>query len=113
MSKLPLAQRLEDLLTPLGATILQANHDIAYRMLVVKEVNPPAAAEAVATMGKIVSPRELLAAPVRSDADADCVLAGLLLWHDCLDRSHEISQSISSESGSYWHAIMHRREGDF
>ena len=33
--------------------------------------------------------------------------------HDYLDESHRISQSIKSASGSYWHAIMHRREGDF
>ncbi len=30
-----------------------------------------------------------------------------------LDRSHEVSQSLTSAEGSYWHGIMHRREGDF
>ena len=40
-------------------------------------------------------------------------LAGLWLWHDFLDESHTISQSLESPEGSYWHAIMHRREGDF
>ncbi len=30
-----------------------------------------------------------------------------------LDESHEISQSIDTPVGSYWHGIMHRREGDF
>lgn len=38
--------------------------------------------------------------------------AGLLLWNDDLDASHTISQSINSSTGSFWHAIMHRREGD-
>ncbi len=48
------------------------------------------------------------------DADmADCCLAGLWLWHDFLDRSHDFSQEIHSNSGSYWHAIMHRREPDY
>ncbi|WP_432798606.1 hypothetical protein [Poriferisphaera sp. WC338] len=39
--------------------------------------------------------------------------AGLWLYADQLERSHRISQSISSPTGSYWHGIMHRREGDF
>jgi hypothetical protein len=38
--------------------------------------------------------------------------AGLWLLHDYLDESHTISQGVHSPSGSYWHAIMHRREPD-
>jgi hypothetical protein len=30
-----------------------------------------------------------------------------------LDESHNISQRIDTPEGSFWHAIMHRREGDF
>jgi hypothetical protein len=44
---------------------------------------------------------------------ASCCIAGVWLLHDFLDESHTISQSIETPSGSYWHAIMHRREGDF
>lgn len=44
---------------------------------------------------------------------ASCCVAGLWLWHDFLDRSHDYSQEIHSSSGSYWHAIMHRREPDY
>ena len=58
-------------------------------------------------------PEQLLDAPVRSPDDARAVLAGLWLYHDCLNESHEVSQSISSATGSFWHAIMHRREADF
>jgi hypothetical protein len=39
--------------------------------------------------------------------------AGLWLYVDDLDRSHALSQSILTPTGSFWHAIMHRREGDF
>ena len=39
--------------------------------------------------------------------------AALWLYVDELDRSHEISQNIKDATGSYWHGIMHRREGDF
>lgn len=44
---------------------------------------------------------------------ASCCLAGVWLLHDFLDESHTVSQSIETRSGSFWHAIMHRREGDF
>jgi hypothetical protein len=44
---------------------------------------------------------------------ASCGIAGVWLLHDFLDESHTISQGIETPSGSYWHAIMHRREGDY
>lgn len=44
---------------------------------------------------------------------ADACLAGLWLYADGLDQSHQISQSIETPTGSFWHGIMHRREGDF
>jgi hypothetical protein len=52
-------------------------------------------------------------AAVRDRDMAAACLAGLYLYHDFLDESHTISQSISTSTGSYWHGIMHRREGDF
>jgi hypothetical protein len=58
-------------------------------------------------------PQDLLTAPMTSRDDARALLAGLWLWFDWLDESHRISQGIDTPSGSYWHAIMHRREGDF
>jgi hypothetical protein len=39
--------------------------------------------------------------------------SAIWLYVDDLDRSHTISQGISGPIGAYWHAIMHRREGDF
>jgi hypothetical protein len=44
---------------------------------------------------------------------AACCIAGVWLLHDYLDESHTISQGIDTPSGSFWHGIMHRREGDF
>lgn len=40
-------------------------------------------------------------------------LSGLWLLAGDLDRSHTISQDLGSAEGSFWHGIMHRREGDF
>lgn len=45
------------------------------------------------------------------DAPATC-RAGLWLLHDFLDESHSISQDLDTNEGSFWHAIMHRREPD-
>jgi hypothetical protein len=44
---------------------------------------------------------------------AQCCLSAVWLLHDYLDESHRISQEIETSDGSYWHGIMHRREGDY
>lgn len=44
---------------------------------------------------------------------ANAMLAGLWLAHNDLEASHQISRTIGTPTGSYWHGIMHRREGDF
>jgi len=44
---------------------------------------------------------------------AACCISAAWLLHDELDKSHTISQGIDTASGSFWHGIMHRREGDF
>ena len=46
-------------------------------------------------------------------AQKSLCMSGLWLLAGELDRSHSISQNIESAEGSFWHGIMHRREGDF
>jgi hypothetical protein len=49
-----------------------------------------------------------------SDSDmARCLRAGLYLRFNFLDESHTVAQGIHTVEGSYWHAIMHRREPDY
>jgi len=50
---------------------------------------------------------------IDDDAMARACLAGIWLHHNFLEESHQISQSIATPTGSYWHGIMHRREMDF
>ena len=57
--------------------------------------------------------RSLAGAKIVDFTASRCCLSGLWLWHDFLDESHHISQDIDTADGSYWHAIMHRREGDY
>jgi hypothetical protein len=98
-----------DLLSPAAREIVEANADAAYTRLVVRGDGwPPARA-----MLSGLRPESVLTTPARSPDDANALLAGLWLWHDWLDESHTLSQSIHTETGSFWHAIMHRREGDF
>ncbi len=51
--------------------------------------------------------------PVRDARMARCCLAGLWLRHNFFDESHALSQEIETPSGSFWHAILHRREPDY
>jgi hypothetical protein len=46
-----------------------------------------------------------------SDMAAAC-RAGLWLAFNFLDESHALSQELHTADGSFWHAIMHRREPD-
>jgi hypothetical protein len=43
---------------------------------------------------------------------ADACRAGLWLAFNFLDEAHAISQDLRTPEGSYWHALMHRREPD-
>lgn len=47
------------------------------------------------------------------DAHApEAALGGLFLYFSCDDDCHEIVQNLDSPEGSFWHAIVHRREPD-
>lgn len=60
-----------------------------------------------------VTPEQLLTLPVKNSDDASALLAGAWLWLDGLHECHAIAQDLIGPTGAFWHAIMHRREGDF
>jgi hypothetical protein len=97
-----------DNLSPTGRKVLQLNPD-GYRRLVVTTGGSPETKDIL----EGIQPDELVVGGARRMEEARAMLAGLWLWHDWLDESHTISQGITSQTGSFWHAIMHRREGDF
>lgn len=76
--------------------------DQALSQLVVSRGASP---ELVEELSKILREPGIAGRPV--------LAAGLWLYIDELDRSHTVSQQIEDATGSFWHGIMHRREGDF
>jgi hypothetical protein len=103
---------MQDPTDPLSATarhLLKLNPG-AYRSLVPQDGGLIEAKDLLET----VKPAQLLASgTMNRHDDGEAMLAGLWLWHDWLDESHAISQKLHNATGSFWHAIMHRREGDF
>jgi hypothetical protein len=101
----------DDMLSDPARLILHSRKADAYARLVVA-----GRSETGAGLRQQIAPLTadaVLASPPRSRDDAEALIAGLWLWHDFLDESHAISQGLHTPTGSYWHAIMHRREGDF
>jgi hypothetical protein len=98
-----------DALSEKGRQLLRLNSQQAYERLVVEGGGNEEAKQLL----RDLKPADLLARPVKRTEDAQALHSALWLWHDWLDESHTISQQIHSATGSFWHAIMHRREGDF
>lgn len=108
MTQLDVVSVHRDVLSPLAREVLVLNLAAAYQELVPTAGNPQAM-----RLLSSATPQALLSAPAASTDDASALLSALWLWHDHLEESHRISQSLENETGSFWHAIMHRREGDF
>ncbi|MEL7497519.1 MAG: hypothetical protein AAFN77_07905 [Planctomycetota bacterium] len=56
---------------------------------------------------------ELVLGDVSNQDLAKCCLSGIWLLFGELERSHDISQVIKTQEGSFWHGLMHRLEPDF
>jgi len=109
MPDLPVSPALDAVVSPLVLSLLRQAGPNAYGKLIVAGPTPPSAHQALAG----VTPERIISLPIKNLDDAQAALAGLWLWHDALAESHGISQDLVSPTGSFWHAIMHRLEGDF
>ena len=56
---------------------------------------------------------EALSATTLRSRQQELIRSAVLLWHDDLEASHVISQSMENADGNYLHGIMHRRELDY
>jgi hypothetical protein len=85
--------------------------------LLVPERGPPLDAgrpnETVRSKLAALSPSDVVGRMPADPEMAAACLSGLWLWHNFLDESHRLSQDLHTPTGSYWHGIMHRREGDY
>ncbi len=100
-----------DPLSPLGRQILKLDAGRAYEKLTVTGLGRLEAKHLLDD----VAPEQLFPDPKAMPGrdKARCVLSALWLWHDWLDECHTICQAVHTAEGSFWHAVMHRREGDF
>lgn len=98
-----------DLLSPAAVAVLKFDADRAYRALVVPTKRGDAE---VAAMLRALAPANVLEGG-RVHPLLDVALGAMWLWHDFLDEAHKIAQDEESPEGSWLHAIVHRREGDF
>jgi hypothetical protein len=109
MPDLPLSESPDPAVTPLTLTILRQAGPNAYGSLVMSGPTPALAHQSLDS----ITPDQLISKPIRRIDDARAALAGLWLWHGAMAQSHAISQELASPTGSFWHAILHRLEGDF
>ena len=97
-----------DLLSAQAVAVLKFDADNAYRTLVPTRRGD----DEVRAMLQSLSPANLLENG-RVHPLLDIALGAMWLWHDFLDEAHKIAQDNETPEGSWLHAIVHRREGDF
>jgi hypothetical protein len=98
-----------DFLSTAAEKILKDQRATAYQKLVVKGATPASARELLGHL----KPTDLLAIAIKDREETNAVLAAMWLYLDGLDESHRIVQDLVGPTGAFWHAIMHRLEGDF
>ena len=101
-----------DILSVKAREILRLHAATAYGELVPSSASCTGGSEARELLASL-APDQLLNRFTANRDDGQAMLAGLWLWHDFLDESHKAAQQLETPNGCYWHAIMHRREGDF
>lgn len=109
MPQVDLIAAVSDVLSEPVRRLIELNRPFAYQKLVTRG---PGSEPSHRDLSKL-STSHVFKSNQYSVEAAQLVIAGLWLWHDWLDECHNIVQKVHGAEGSYWHAIMHRREGDF
>jgi hypothetical protein len=95
--------------SPLAAELLAEEEDLLLRLRPAEPGSPDALRRI-----REAKDHELTGGAVLADPTYPrLVRAGLLYAYDAIDESHRIVQEIASSQASYWHGMLHRREGDF
>ena len=64
------------------------------------------------TLVQLENKPELLGGIIRDQQMASCCIGAMWLKADFFEKSHRLFQDIPTPTGSLWHGISHRREGD-
>jgi len=95
--------------SPLANELLADEEDLLLRLRPIEPGHPD-----VLRRIRTAEESELTGGTVLADASYPRLIrAGLLYAYDAIDESHRIVQEIGSNHASYWHGMIHRREGDF
>jgi len=96
--------------SPLVEELLANEEEDLLLRLVPSESGDPEVLRRIRTASEL----DLTGGAVMADpTHSPLIRAGLLYAYDAIDESHRIVQQIQTDHASYWHGMLHRREGDF
>ena len=95
-------------LSQIALDILRLNPD-GYRDLVIHGGGDAQSKELLIS----TDPPTLIKQPPKDLDMLNALVCGLWVWNDWLDEAHGIAQKMENDTGAFWHAIIHRRQGDF
>lgn len=95
-------------LSPTAYDVLKAYPGAIDRLVITSAAKPDAYARFAA-----VDEAQLITGGAKDLEMARAVASGIWLWLGQLDEAHRLAQKIETPTGAFWHAIMHRLEGDF
>jgi hypothetical protein len=95
--------------SPLAVELLAEEEDLLLRL----KPTEPGSPDALRRIREAREP-ELTGGAVLADASYPRLIRAALLYaYDAIDESHRIVQELHTAYASYWHGMLHRREGDF
>jgi hypothetical protein len=101
-----------------NGAVLKSPYSSAVKELLAEDrlapLGPGRPNESVRAQLEALTPEGLFSPEAVRDPDmATACLCALWLCHDFVDEAHRLCQDLETREGSYWHALVHRREPDF